>query len=944
MKHGLCISGYMSLLLWIFYLLIIETSSSPAILSEDVAILNATNFDSAAPSYTGFSKRDDEKPELWVFTVRPESMNRYYIVPAVRSGIEFLRIQDKPITGEKFIEGLNGGCIWFYINASESTAKELFDLLKIGSWVMGYERPDAATSSNPYTYEDVELSGSHADDPPDGPADDVEDIWDRKGRRLLKRGGNPEDVLGGVIAAPHDLCVLSQPPEYPTGTVRKPVQDGKCTYLFDKDGGLGTLVYIFSTGIFKKHETFKNVDWSEVKWLSSDVDTTPFTDDEDNPMGTMAASKIVGLNLGVAPKTTLAIAKGTNKHGKLTWYSVIETMILLGKHIREMRASGRHLSRSPIFIAFTWELAAHQWRHKDDISFVHQELFKQVVAEITHRSRNTLLLAPGDWPRYNNKGQIHADPILSGFTIGSNTKAISVRTIGASDKTNGIVQKDDWHSYRSPVYAPANQVTVATKPPVLFEKEDGTHIAVATVAGVLAARASRKPGWPAWTIWNSVVRTAHGRMPLELYEDNPNLVYWYPPIVWNGLGHNSDDCGELLEQDFQEPIWRRSPADTCARDTTDSLIVNQIDPDERRGKPDEIMNWVFFISPGQERAASILEIRRHIKTEIGQKDAQEGWIFDFKNDPIWFHLKISRAKAIQILDQWNDTISQLQTLDELGKPTTRIKDQDVSPIRPTNQVKPLSPSYTGPAGTESADTPKKHQSGFPREEIYFPKSRETKDWALGMISRDPNYPDDDGIYRYDGGEGKSDHVYIYVVDSGAHLDHPVFSHNQPKEYIMGSLGEWLTRWLTREKSIMTDDDEGHGTAVLSRIIGKDMGTAPQANIIPVKVSDSHGWMSYSDVLLGLTSVIRNMNNKRDDAIERDVTRPCFIINLSCSWENQDNPEMLKNRASLAFRWHNLFDHIGERSETLLVMSAPNDERVSGDMVPNGSWSSGWYMD
>ncbi|KAF3904708.1 hypothetical protein ABW21_db0209885 [Orbilia brochopaga] len=451
-----------------------NSKTSARISSQAVTDFNTnSSFVSEPLRYHELFQRDGPKPERWVFTIHQGKVHNLRFRTAIQEYIQVVRTS-WDIKDEKFVEGLFGGMIWFYITATELIATKL--ALKFGEWIVGFERPDTPTSSHPYMYDPVPLSGETADSHSKRSANDPEAFLDRNGHRMLKREGqDPIQILKGMT---RDSCVISQPPGEPWGTVPEPVQD-KCTALIDREGGSGILVYLFSTGVFKSHKIFTDVDWHKDMWLASDQDAVPFTDNYVLPLGTMAASKIVGTNLGVAPRATIAVAKGTNKSGKLTWYSVIETMILLGNDIKKRRSADGPFSKSPIFIAFTWELAAYGKRHLLDLTFRHQQIFEGIITGIAQERWNTLLISPGDWPAFDNGPQIQASPLLYGLTQSTEHGSPWIKTVGPSNVTDGVYQPhaESWPWNLNPtVYAPAESVRVATLPPAALSKITGIHI------------------------------------------------------------------------------------------------------------------------------------------------------------------------------------------------------------------------------------------------------------------------------------------------------------------------------------------------------------------------------------------------------------------------------------------------------------------------------------
>ncbi|MGI6227011.1 MAG: S8 family peptidase, partial [Peptococcales bacterium] len=71
----------------------------------------------------------------------------------------------------------------------------------------------------------------------------------------------------------------------------------------------------------------------------------------------------------------------------------------------------------------------------------------------------------------------------------------------------------------------------------------------------------------------------------------------------------------------------------------------------------------------------------------------------------------------------------------------------------------------------------------------------------------------------------------------------------------------------------TYDDNGHGTHVAGTIAGRDVGIAPRANILPVKVLDGDGNGSIEDLIAGL-----NWINEYNSQSRAKVS----VVNMSLS--------------------------------------------------------------
>jgi subtilisin family serine protease len=97
-------------------------------------------------------------------------------------------------------------------------------------------------------------------------------------------------------------------------------------------------------------------------------------------------------------------------------------------------------------------------------------------------------------------------------------------------------------------------------------------------------------------------------------------------------------------------------------------------------------------------------------------------------------------------------------------------------------------------------------------------------------------------------------VTVAVIDTGIDLDHPDLQANINTDLAMD---------CTETNTTGTgDDDQGHGTHVagtIAAINNKDgvIGVAPAAKVVPVKVLESNGSGSWSDVICGINHVTAN---------------------------------------------------------------------------------------
>ena len=92
------------------------------------------------------------------------------------------------------------------------------------------------------------------------------------------------------------------------------------------------------------------------------------------------------------------------------------------------------------------------------------------------------------------------------------------------------------------------------------------------------------------------------------------------------------------------------------------------------------------------------------------------------------------------------------------------------------------------------------------------------------------------VYEYDpkGGEG----VDVYIIDTGIHTHHIEFGHR----------ASW---GITIRQHDIDEDTNGHGTHCAGTVASGEYGVAKAANVIAVKVLDSDGNGTASDVIAGV---------------------------------------------------------------------------------------------
>ncbi|KAF3219635.1 hypothetical protein TWF106_007058 [Orbilia oligospora] len=197
------------------------------------------------------------------------------------------------------------------------------------------------------------------------------------------------------------------------------------------------------------------------------------------------------------------------------------------------------------------------------------------------------------------------------------------------------------------------------------------------------------------------------------------------------------------------------------------------------------------------------------------------------------------------------------------------------------------------------------------------------DWGFRMISQPPGQPDTEEYY-YERTEGRSNHTFIYVVDQSFLVDHNEFRHNP--------LIEFLPRDRNPKHNPALLVDSSHGTAVLSKIIGWNTGTARYANVIAVPVLSwgQDGLTALQDLIIAYQRVFDDMERRATKAKERgEIIPPRFIITTALGYYvNASNlwpTERYDTYAQLHTQLNKTMLRFGGRKDALLVIANPNDE-------------------
>ncbi|CAG8533454.1 15198_t:CDS:2 [Acaulospora colombiana] len=148
--------------------------------------------------------------------------------------------------------------------------------------------------------------------------------------------------------------------------------------------------------------------------------------------------------------------------------------------------------------------------------------------------------------------------------------------------------------------------------------------------------------------------------------------------------------------------------------------------------------------------------------------------------------------------------------------------------------------------------------------VFASETQEYAPWGISRISHRYNWEEghkDTYHYEYDSGEG----VNVYVIDTGVRIDHIEFD----------GRASWGGSFSESDPTEL--DGDGHGTHVAGIIAGRHVGVAKDAKIVAVKVLDSNGMGTWSDVILGIDYVVTR-HNEQVEELKSNFTGS--VINMS----------------------------------------------------------------
>lgn len=217
--------------------------------------------------------------------------------------------------------------------------------------------------------------------------------------------------------------------------------------------------------------------------------------------------------------------------------------------------------------------------------------------------------------------------------------------------------------------------------------------------------------------------------------------------------------------------------------------------------------------------------------------------------------KLEMDKTIShSIDSWFWDPPRLQMLPESdGTPiiwySTPLSDDHVNNLRTDPMVEYVEEDQTFNLGVIEGDD-SFESGGLDNKEGGDVTTRDST-WALARVTHrqwTQNERDNPSfVYQNDDGQG----VTAYVIDTGVNIHHPEFEGR-------ASYGKSFVRDNEDGHGEMrsADDENGHGSHVASLIAGKTYGVAPKASVVAVRVLDKNGSGTLSDVISGITWVVK----------------------------------------------------------------------------------------
>ncbi|KAK6358061.1 hypothetical protein TWF730_007416 [Orbilia blumenaviensis] len=275
---------------------------------------------------------------------------------------------------------------------------------------------------------------------------------------------------------------------------------------------------------------------------------------------------------------------------------------------------------------------------------------------------------------------------------------------------------------------------------------------------------------------------------------------------------------------------------------------------KRASDPEVHKRWVFFVSDGYGNDPTLGDIEKYLvsNAEADAKNIKRKPynVVDYKNNVTWFYAETSKNTAEYIRRKWNQTISDIALFDTFKLPVLPGFDSMPTPV----SIKKDQPLHV---------KRRLSKRGTRRE--------------LCVLSQNPGTQLEDPCeYVTEASQGEG--VEVYLVGTGANLDHDEFKHLKPESV------EWILadRQNNNEKDDRYDvngENVLKGTAILSKLCGIRDGVAQHVTPIIVKVSNEKGEIHSLNIIEGLQNAYRSIVSK-DDSAQFIVINSVDIVDIS----------------------------------------------------------------
>ncbi|KAI9694752.1 MAG: hypothetical protein M1822_000368 [Bathelium mastoideum] len=208
---------------------------------------------------------------------------------------------------------------------------------------------------------------------------------------------------------------------------------------------------------------------------------------------------------------------------------------------------------------------------------------------------------------------------------------------------------------------------------------------------------------------------------------------------------------------------------------------------------------------------------------------------------------------------------------------------------------PVKGSFTSKGNTRRADTPSSNPNLWRRDPSTI---------ALTSLSKDPDNPESEDFNSYLYHPSLGAGTTVYVLDSGLNEDHDEFWLRGPETTgwcvpnshtgatVPDTGPDALKDWADWNSDIQ--EFTGHGTAMASLAVGKNLGVASEANLVIVKVANAKKIRSrrpaaaFSNMLTDLSGWVWIFESILNDVKQKSLQRKAVVSISMVFWWNPDN--------------------------------------------------------